>query len=52
MPFYVPVGPRGLIFRLGLFMYGIVGSVSYWRSARKRVLPSIRLRMDLDLSEV
>ena len=36
MPFYVPVGPKGFVFRLGTFLIGIVGPIGYWRSRRRR----------------
>jgi hypothetical protein len=42
--FYVPVGPRGLIFRLGCFLYAIVGTFVYWRSCRRRGLAELGLR--------
>ena len=37
MPFYVPVGPKGIVFRLGTFLIAIVGPIGYWRSVRRRV---------------
>ena len=36
MPFYVPVGRRGLIFRLGTLLTRSFGSFAYWRSGRRR----------------
>ena len=30
MPFYVPLGPRGYLFRLGTILIGVVGGLSYW----------------------
>ena len=30
MPFYVPVGPRGILFRLGMIWTGVMGSLTYW----------------------
>jgi hypothetical protein len=41
MPFYVRVGPRGILFRVGTICTGVMGSVSYWRSNRHH-RPSIR----------
>jgi hypothetical protein len=38
MPFYVPVGPRGVVLRLGTGLIRILGSVSYWRASRRRLL--------------
>ena len=36
MPFYVPLGPRGLVFRLGSLLTGIMGGLVYWRACRVR----------------
>jgi hypothetical protein len=36
--FYVPLGPRGLIFRFGTMMIGVLGGVAYWRASRRRAL--------------
>ncbi len=36
MPFYVPLGPRGLLFRVGTLLIGVFGSAVYWRASRKR----------------
>lgn len=49
MAFYVPVGPRGLIFRLGTALIGVMGSITYWRACRRRPehLPTIHLALDL-----
>ena len=30
MPFYVPVGPRGILFRVGMIWTGVMGSLTYW----------------------
>ncbi len=30
MPFYVPVGPRGILFRAGMIWTGGMGSLTYW----------------------
>ncbi len=35
MAFYVPLGPRGLIFRLGTLLIGVLGGVVYWRASRR-----------------
>ena len=46
MPFYVPVGPRGVIFRIGSLIINVLGSITYWRSALKRQhLVPIRLEV-------
>ena len=36
MAFYVPLGPRGLLFRIGTFVIGIWGGVIYGRACRRR----------------
>jgi hypothetical protein len=36
VPFYVRLGPRGLLFRAGTFLIGIFGSAVYWRASRRR----------------
>ncbi len=36
MAFYVKLGPRGLVFRLGTTLIGVIGSVVYWRACRRR----------------
>lgn len=38
MAYYVPLGPRGLVFRLGLVIIKVVGGVVYWRASRRRAL--------------
>src|SRR5262249_37404422 len=34
--FYVPLGPRGLLFRFGTILTGAIGSWVYWRASRRR----------------
>jgi hypothetical protein len=36
--FYVPLGPRGLLFRIGTFVIGIWGGLVYGRASRRRGL--------------
>jgi hypothetical protein len=36
MAFYVKLGPRGVIFRLGTMILGVSGSLVYWRASRRR----------------
>jgi hypothetical protein len=36
MAFYVKLGPRGLVFRVGTIVIGVLGSVVYWRASRRR----------------
>jgi hypothetical protein len=38
MPFYVSVGPRGVLFRVGTLLTRVLGSVAYWWACRKRSL--------------
>ena len=40
MAFYVPVGPRGILFRVGMIWTGVMGSLTYWWTNRRRpVIP-------------
>lgn len=36
MAFYVYVGPRGLIFRVGMVLTGVMGPLTYWWASRRR----------------
>ncbi len=36
MAFYVPLGPRGLLFRIGTFVIGIWGGLVYGLAVRRR----------------
>jgi hypothetical protein len=36
MAFYVAVGPRGLLFRVGMLLTGVMGPWTYWRASRRR----------------
>ena len=36
MAFYVKLGPRGVIFRVGTILIGVLGSWVYWRASRRR----------------
>jgi hypothetical protein len=36
--FYVPLGPRGLLFQLGTFVIGIWGGLVYRLACRRRVI--------------
>lgn len=36
MAYYVPLGPRGVLFHLGLVIIKVVGGAIYWRASRKR----------------
>ncbi len=41
MAFYVAVGPRLFLFRAGMLLTGVMGSLTYWWACRRRpaVLP-------------
>jgi hypothetical protein len=36
--FYVPLGPRGLMLRIGTFLIGLMGGVVYRAASRRRAL--------------
>ena len=36
MAFYVKLGPRGVLFRVGTILIGLLGSWVYWRASRRR----------------
>ena len=36
MPFYVRLGSRGILFRLGTLLIGVIGSAVYRRAERRR----------------
>jgi hypothetical protein len=36
MKYYVPVGPGGVFFRIGMTLTGMMGSLVYWRASRRR----------------
>ena len=36
MAFYVKLGPRGVLFRIGTVLIGCMGSLVYWRASRRR----------------
>ena len=38
MAFYVPLGPRGVLLRIGTFVIGIMGSLVYRVASRRRAL--------------
>ena len=41
MAYYLPLGPRGLILRLGTMILGFSGGLIYWRASRRRALVPI-----------
>jgi Carbon-nitrogen hydrolase len=36
MAFYVAVGPRGLLFQVGMILTGLMGPLTYWLASRRR----------------
>jgi hypothetical protein len=34
--FYVPLGPRGVLFRIGILIVSVRGGLVYWRASRRR----------------
>ena len=36
MAFYVPVGSRGVLLRVGNLLNGALGALAYWRGHRRR----------------
>jgi hypothetical protein len=36
VPFYVRLGPRGILFRVGTFLIGLIGSAVYRRASKRR----------------
>jgi hypothetical protein len=42
MPFYVSVGPRGLLFRFGMVLTDVMGSLAYWRAGLHRAPHDLR----------
>jgi hypothetical protein len=36
VPYYVPVGLRGILLHLGTNLTGLFGAVVYWRACRRR----------------
>jgi hypothetical protein len=49
--FYVPLGPRGILFRIGTFLIGVLGGWVYWRASRRRGLIAPPLPLVFDLAE-
>jgi hypothetical protein len=42
MAFYVAVGPRGLLFRVGMILTGVLGPPTcWWASRRRRAAPTL-----------
>jgi hypothetical protein len=39
MAYYVPLGPRGVLLRIGTFLIGIMGGMVYRVASSRRALP-------------
>ena len=52
MEFYVPLGVRGLLLRLGTFLIGILGGVVYRQAARRRGQPAANPLLSIALAEL
>ena len=52
MEFYVPLGPRGFLLRLGTFLIGVLGGVVYRQAARRRALSPANPPLTLALAEI
>lgn len=48
MPFYVPLGARGVLMWLGTQIIGITGGFVYWWASRKRGLTPLPLVVTVD----
>ena len=52
MEFYVPLGVRGFLLRLGTFVIGIFGGVVYRQAARHRELIPSNPSLSVALAEI
>ena len=52
MAFYVPLGPRGFLFRVGTLLIGVLGGWVYWRASRRRPLLEVALPLSFDLPDI
>jgi hypothetical protein len=50
--FYVPLGPRGLLLRVGTFVIGIWGGLVYWLACRRRELVPADPSLSVGLTEI
>jgi hypothetical protein len=50
--FYVPLGVRGFLLRLGTFVIGILGSVVYRQAARRRERIASNPSLSVALAEI
>ncbi len=52
MEFYVPLGVRGLLLRLGTFVIGVFGGLVYRQAARRRELIPSNPPLSVALTEI
>ena len=52
MAFYVPLGPRGILFRLGTMIIGVSGGLVYWWASRRRALVPLPMPEPFAIFEV
>lgn len=52
MAFYVPLGPRGILFRIGTLLIGVMGGLVYWRTSRRRPLVASPITLPFDFPDV
>jgi len=50
--FYVPLGSRGFLLRVGTFLIGVFGGVVYRQAARRRALFPTHPPLPLILAEI
>ena len=54
MAFYIPLGPRGILFQVGTLLIGVFGGWVYWRASRRRPLiaAAVPLAFDFGAAEL
>jgi hypothetical protein len=52
VPYYVPLGPRGVLIRVGTFLLGLWGGVIYEVARRRRELVPSNASSPLVLAEI
>jgi hypothetical protein len=50
--FYIPLGGRGYLFRIGTFVIGVVGGLTYEIARRRRHRPHVNPCLPLRLAEL
>jgi hypothetical protein len=49
--FYVPLGPRGALFRIGTLIISLTGGLSYWWACRRRPVVPLPIPEPLFVTE-